>query len=893
MNTPFHTYYTARMLDSLSDEDRLVPVFASSDIQVYPFQIAAASFALRSPYQKGVILCDEAGMGKSHEAMLVIAQKWLEGGARLAGQNRILLAVPNADLLIQWTELIDRYYTIPYVALASRTDWNANRSDEAPNAFEQNAVVITTYDFAADNEEAARAVRWDLTVFEEANALSGVYQEDNKQAKALHRVAGDSFKLLLTGTPIEKNIMDLFGLIWFIDETVLPGEQEFLARYLRRPENYPELAERVGKYCFRTLRSQAKAYAKVPERVLITDEYTPSEPERRLYDLLYAYINQPVKKAFPEMNQYDLVLRLLSLQSSSTAAILQTIKGVVKRLEAMPDARGELAQWNEMQAVAESIKQDAKADKLLTALKLGFTLMKKCGANKKTVIFTESVETQKMLYALLRDTYKTSLYNGSSDYSAIQKFKATGEILLTTDNGAKGFNLEDAAFVIHYDLLYNTLKMEQRIDRCHRLGQENDVLSLAFINQNNFSDVRKLELVNKRMLVSDGVFGVSDEVIGGFTDNLKDAFNVISERIRTKAQVEVDYRKVLGHRESENKQLVTAAEDILFTTFTKALSDKVTITPRYVSEKAEELGAMLWRVVKWFFEGYNATHNECYFEIDDTAKTVTATKYTALPTLFYYWNGSRNVKYQSLKTYGMAKNFKPSRGRITQTSIIGRGILHELECADTGTLMVSGEIEPCEIGLYTVTLSSAASRTAQEYTVLCGRTDSGKVLDEDECKSILSLPVPGYTESDHKAPHWLKSSGRPRPLDRLVPMDALTARQMEKLTPAQAEEVERMKLQVAAQKNALPRDLGVLDTQVKAVEQQKADVTGNRMQLLALDKKLTMLRREYMQKQQNQFLDTMRLDLELEQSIKEFTGREKLTAKVIREFVLGVEVLHR
>lgn len=95
MNTSFHAYYMARMLDSLSDEDRLVPVFASSDIQVYPFQIAAASFALRSPYQKGVILCDEAGMGKSHEAMLAIAQKWLEG------QNRILLAVPNADLLIQ------------------------------------------------------------------------------------------------------------------------------------------------------------------------------------------------------------------------------------------------------------------------------------------------------------------------------------------------------------------------------------------------------------------------------------------------------------------------------------------------------------------------------------------------------------------------------------------------------------------------------------------------------------------------------------------------------------------------------------------------------------------------------------------------------------------------
>ena len=67
--TPFQIYYMARMLENLPDEDRFVPVFASSDIKVYPFQVAAASFALRSPYQTGVILCDEAGMGKSHEAI--------------------------------------------------------------------------------------------------------------------------------------------------------------------------------------------------------------------------------------------------------------------------------------------------------------------------------------------------------------------------------------------------------------------------------------------------------------------------------------------------------------------------------------------------------------------------------------------------------------------------------------------------------------------------------------------------------------------------------------------------------------------------------------------------------------------------------------------------------
>ncbi len=881
--TPFHAYYTARILGSLSGGDGFVPAFASSDIKAYPFQIAAANFALRSPYQKGLVLCDEAGMGKSHEAMLVISQKWLEG------QDRILLLIPNADLLRQWTDLIELYYTIPYIVLTNREEWNANISDDNPNAFLQNAIVISTYDFVANNESAAKGVNWDLTVFEEANALSSVYHEDTKQAKVLKRIAERSFKLLLTGTPIEKNIMDLYGLIWFIDETVLPNEQEFLSRYLRKPENYPELAERVSKYCFRTLRSQAKGYAKVPNRILITHEYTPSAKERELYNLLFAYINKPGKIAFPEMNQYDLALRLLGLQSSSTAAILQTIKGVIKRLESMSNAQNELNEWRQMQTVAESITQDEKSKHLLVALKNGFAMMKKSGAKKKAVIFTESVETQKMLCKLLSDKYKTCVYNGNTDYHEIQRFKADGEILISTDNGAKGFNLEDAAFVIHYDLLYNTLKMEQRIDRCHRLGQENDVLSLAFIDKNNFSDVRKLELVNKRMLVADGVFGITDEVISGFTENLGAAFETVSEHIRTKAQVETDYQQALTRNEVENKQLVSSAEDVLFTTFTKELADKITISPHYISEKTEQINIALWSIAKYFFEQYNETHDDCTYVIDDKEKTITATNYRELPRLFYYWTGSRNKPYQSLKSYGMAKDFKPHHGRITLTSIIGRGMIHELECADSGVLNVEcGVNEPCEIGLYSVNFS-AANRISTEIPVLVGKTQSGELLTDEQCRNILKLPVKVFEEGEHISPHWLKGCGRPHELDRIVPIDDLIAQQSEKLSPAQAEEIDQMKLKSKAKKTELARDLDALDRKVQAAETERETITNDRLKLLAFDKKINLLRQEYMKKQENQFFDAMRLDLELKEQIERFTEKEKLRGKVTREFVLKVE----
>ena len=879
--TPFQIYYMARMLENLPDEDRFVPVFASSDIKIYPFQIAAASFALRSPYQTGVILCDEAGMGKSHEAMLIITQRWLEG------RSRILVAVPNADLLLQWVELLDRFYTIPYVILTNSEQWKENSSGDQPNAFMQDAVIITTYDFAAAHETEACEIKWDLTVFEEANALSSVYQNDNKQAKVLKRIAGSSFKLLLTGTPIEKNIMDLYGLIWFIDETVLPGEKEFLARYLRRPEHYPELSERVSKYCFRTLRSQAKQYAKVTERILITDEYTPSEKERELYQLLYNYINQPHKIAFPDMDQYDLALRLLSMQSSSTAAILQTIKGIIKRLEHTENAQEEILQWRRMQAAAKEIKQDAKAKELLIALKQGFVLMKKCGAKKKAVIFTESVETQKMLYRLLCQSYKTICYNGSTDYSVIRQFKQDGEVLISTDNGAKGFNLEEAAFVIHYDLPYNTLKMEQRIDRCHRLGQENDVLSLAFINKHNFADVRKLELVNKRMLVTDGVFGITDEVIGGFTDSLDIGFSEIAKRIRTKAAVETDYQNTLIENESENRSTISAAEDILFTTFTKELADKINLSPRYISQKAEELNSALWNIVKWFFQRYNEQNDDCFFEIDEKSKTITATNYQKLPTLFYYWTGSRNRPYQSLKAYGMGKDFKPRSGQITLSSIIGRGIIHELACADSGVITVQSNMEPCEVGLYTVAISSHGA--VKEIPVLVGTTVSGRILTQDECQQVLNLPVVKFTEDTRQAPHWLKGIDSSHALDRLVPTDELIARQSEKLSPAQAEEIEKMKLRAKTGKATLEHEISDLETKVQKAESELETVSGDRLKKLALEKRANKLRQELMKRQENQFFDAMRLDMELEEQIKAFTEKEKLTAKVTREFVVKVE----
>lgn len=870
--TPFHVYYTARNLSNLAQKEKLIPVFASSNIEVYPFQVAAANFALRSHYRKGVILCDEAGLGKTHEAMLVVVQRWIEG------LNRILIAVPNVDLLVKWRETFEKYYTVPYKVLINRDEIDKQIVTESTNAFEQDAVILTTYDFLVDYQIAAKKIGWDITVFDEANLLSSVCDEKGKEAKILKEIAEPSYKILLTGTPIEKNIMDLYGLMYFIDETVLPDAETYMRRYLRRPENYPELAERVSKYCFRTLRSQAKRYAKLPERILVTLEYTPSAKERRLYDLLYNYCNKENKVAFPKMDSYEMSLKLLSLQSSSTAAILQTIKGIIKRLEHIPDSSEEIDELKQMKAIAESIKTDEKAKLLIRFLNKVFPSVRLTGAAKKAVIFTEYIETQKVLYGLLKDRYKVSVYNGSADYSALKEFKENGNILISTDIGARGFDFTEASLIINYDLLFNSLKIEQRIDRCQRLGQQNDVLAVAFIDKNNYSDVRKLELIRKRYVVSEGVFGLSDPVIGGFTDDMTAAIDIITEKTRTKKEIDYAYKDVLTEFEEENKQLVSQSETLLFTSFSEEVASKVNITPQYIKDRSEEINNDLWEVTKYFFK------DKWEFYINDETRTISC--YGRIPKVFTGAAMRRNE-------YSMAKGYQPRSGRHTLTGSLAQNIFNEIfwvGIPDRGTIYVEKGIEPCTIGYYQVKVKPKGEYWGGTYYyTLIGKTSDGRILTDEECQKIMKLPVLNFT---HYGETYGERDGLTKikpeeDLDSLIDTKEFIERTSVEMDDAQKEEILKMQNHTLDLKAGLERTVSDLRTRLQQTEQtMESSVT--RFEKISLQKKLSALHKEFKTREQNLFFDNLRLEQELEEQINRLLGNAELAATVKREFIIDI-----
>lgn len=834
LQTPFHAFIKARELENSDD---LLAVYASSNIEVYPYQIAAAQFALRSPYLRGVILCDEGSLGKTYEAMLVAVQKWYEG-AKVA----IIVTTP---LYMQWKRLIEDKFTVPLEELN-----------------------LMTYEDSVANIE--RLTTFDIIVFDEAHTLRN---HKTQTAITLKNATTNVFKILLTATPMQKSIMDLYGLIHFIDDTVLGDADEFYARYYRKPENYHELSERVSRFCFRTTRAQVENYTKIPRRIPITIEYEMSAKERMLYDMAERYLNREDKAAFPEMDEHRLSLKMHRSLSSSTAALAKFLTGVANRLEP-GEERDEIITMLEL---AQSITKDAKAVELVKSLNAAFPELRKLGANKKALIFTESRDTQKYIAEYLAGSgFDVLTYNGDKtrEYDIIDRFQSETQILVATDIAAEGFNLEFCSLVINYDIPYNTLEIEQRINRCHRQGQENDVIVLSFLEKSNWGDVRTLEIANKRLSQYQGIIGMSDQIFGNFG---ADVAEVIRTNARHKDDIQRDFERVLSEHKDVNEALVDAAESVLFTSFTSEVAKSVLVTPKYIAEKIERMNSDLWDITAQFLA-------ERGYVIDESAQTATLPDGTEPPHLFYYWTGSRNSPYKGLRKYGAGKDFKPVSGRVTLTSPIGRGILHNIECSDSGSLIVDNHASPCQIGFYTVQVGD------ETYTAFTGKTETGSLTDS-ECQNIMSLPVLEFEEQGHRSASWLRSStgsAKFHELDSLVDTEMFIQKQLENRTSAQNEEIARLREANNRKKADLERTLNAVRAELKTV-QGKTDKNLSRHNATKAEREAALLIKRVKDIEKSLHYDKMKLEQELKAEVETFLGKSKLTAKIYRQFILNVK----
>jgi SNF2 family DNA or RNA helicase len=330
VQTPYHAKYLAYELTKRLPADKaekLSQSLANATVDLNPHQVEAALFAFRSPLSRGAILADEVGLGKTIEAGPIVSQLWAER------KRRILCVVP-ASLRKQWNrELAEKFY-IESTILETKA-YNQAKKQGVANPFVMDGkVVIVSYQFASAKIAEVKAGPWDLVVIDEAHWLRNVYKKTNKIARNLRDAVGHRPKVLLTATPLQNSLMELYGLITFIDDKIFGSEESFRDQFCRKldgPAVFGPLKCRIRPVCHRTLRRQVTEYIRYPKRLSLTQDFTPTNDEQRLYRQISEYLQAPDLHALPNSQRQLITLVLRKILASSSFAIGDTLGTMINR----------------------------------------------------------------------------------------------------------------------------------------------------------------------------------------------------------------------------------------------------------------------------------------------------------------------------------------------------------------------------------------------------------------------------------------------------------------------------------------------------------------------------------------------------------------------------------
>ena len=461
MSTAYHAKYFACELSRIGGTgvERISRSLFDACVDLNPHQIEAALFAFRSPISKGVLLADEVGLGKTIEAGLVLCQLWAE-------RRRRLLVICPASIRKQWALELAAKFNLPTVILDAQ-EYQARQARGVPNPFEAEEIVITSMHFASARAVDLRPVPWDLVVIDEAHKLRNAYRPSNRMGQNIRWALEDRRKVLLTATPLQNSLLELYGLSMLIDEQLFGDLPSFRAQFVNAGGNLEDLRNRLRSFSIRTLRRQVVEYIRYTERRLITRPFQPTEQEQKLYEAVSAFLQRADTYALPHRQRHLTALIVRKLLASSPHAVAATLEAMRDRLIAMRDklpvpedlierlvadeeiedelldemvdtplgSLGEEACAGQEQGAeseqaesaidgrklqeeideltryaqwARSIGIDTKTRSLIRALEIGFEKMTEMGAAQRAVIFTESRRTQ----VYLKDFLEANGYAG-------------------------------------------------------------------------------------------------------------------------------------------------------------------------------------------------------------------------------------------------------------------------------------------------------------------------------------------------------------------------------------------------------------------------------------------------------------------------------------------------
>ncbi len=719
MLTPFHAKYYANQLllkKSYNDESRLSSSLFDAALNINPHQVNAALFAFNSPLSKGVLLADEVGLGKTIEAGLVLCQLWAEG-------KRRLLVICPAALRKQWSLKLQEKFNLSSMILDSQS-YKQHLKEYNTSPFSKDNIFIISYNYAAKLSNELLSYKFYLAVLDEAHKLRNSYRTGNKLGQSLVPAIKGIRKILLTATPMQNNLLELYGLASVIDEYIFSDIKSFRENYINN-NDLDDLKNRLHQFCNRTLRKNVMEYINYTARHPIVFDFIPSEPEIALYNKLSSFLQREDTYSIPTNQRHIVTLVVRKVLASSTSAVINTLQVILSRLISLREKVSvnknmindikysfsidsdddlynlmleeideydsekdevintysiidivkldkEIDELKDFLDMASFIKQDAKAIKLLTALEDGFKHTCELGGSRKALIFTESTRTQKFLKEFLEaNGYKGRLvlFNGSNsgvDTTAIyndwleknrytgrcsgskiadkrnaliEYFRDSADIMIATESAAEGVNLQFCSLVINYDLPWNPQRIEQRIGRCHRYGQKNDVVVINFINSSNDVDRRVYTLLDKKFNLFNGVFGSSDEVLGALESGVDFEKKILEiyQTCRTQEEIDTSFIELQKSMEEIISKNIQKAHEDLFRNFDSEVHERLKLN---IDTYIDKFSRQFWLLSKYILQNraeFNDNDHSFYLKCD--IYDIVAGKYALISKKYENNNG--------------------------------------------------------------------------------------------------------------------------------------------------------------------------------------------------------------------------------------------------------------
>jgi SNF2 family DNA or RNA helicase len=470
----------------------------------FAYQLEAAARVLRH-MQGRAMLADEVGLGKTIEAGIVLSELRLRG---LAG--RVLVLVP-AGLVGQWCEELERKFALPCVV--------ADRRFEAPPEREVAPIVVASLASARRDPLHAEltATSWDLVVADEAHRLKNARSASARLGRALRT----RYMLLLTATPIENRLSDLFALVSLVRPGLLGSATEFRARHGRGEgaavRNVAALQLALRELVVRHRRSEITVM--LPRRLAETIRVAPSAQEADLYRAISSRVREEARDATTS--------RLLALRSA------QQLAGSSPWACAASLAK---LGWEDLAGRAANVSSTAKATALLELLG------RHRSRGEKVVVFTAFRRTLEALTALLIDHgVETATYHGSlprtEKDAAVARFADATPVLLSTEAAGEGRNLQFCHVMVNFDLPWNPMQIEQRLGRIHRIGQQHDVQLTNLVSAGTLEE-RLLEVLEAKINLFELVVGELDMILGRVADDLDFETLVFQEYVASRDEAE-------------------------------------------------------------------------------------------------------------------------------------------------------------------------------------------------------------------------------------------------------------------------------------------------------------------------------------------------------------------